>query len=67
MPLMKLEPVSLSSAKVTETMVQEQIADDPSILGLGPDQEHGCHPRAAGIHLSRQTVIRSQAKWRDED
>src|SRR5688500_5538952 len=35
MPLMKLEPVSLSSANVTEKMVQEQIADDPSILGLG--------------------------------
>src|SRR5580658_5793904 len=32
---MKLEPVSLSSANVTEKMVQEQIADDPSILGLG--------------------------------
>ena len=30
---MKLEPVSLSSANVTEKMVQEQIADDPSILG----------------------------------
>ena len=35
MPLTKLEPVSLSSANVTEKMVQEQIADDPSILGLG--------------------------------
>jgi hypothetical protein len=35
MPLMKLEPVSLSSAGVTEKMVQTQIADDPSILGLG--------------------------------
>jgi hypothetical protein len=35
MPLMKLEPVSLGSANVTEKMVQEQIADDPSILGLG--------------------------------
>src|SRR4051812_38620906 len=35
MPLMKLESVSLSSANVTEKMVQEQIADDPSILGLG--------------------------------
>src|SRR5438445_12786477 len=35
MPLMTLEPVSLSSANVTEKMVQEQIADDPSILGLG--------------------------------
>src|SRR6266511_2712717 len=35
MPLMKLEPVSLSAAHVTEKMVQEQIADDPSILGLG--------------------------------
>jgi len=32
---MKLEPVSLSAAHVTEKMVQEQIADDPSILGLG--------------------------------
>ena len=35
MPLMKLETISLSAAKVTEKMVQEQIADDPSILGLG--------------------------------
>src|SRR6266498_6169587 len=35
MALMKLEPVSLSAAHVTEKMVQEQIADDPSILGLG--------------------------------
>src|SRR6266446_2461244 len=35
MPLMKLEPVSLSAANVTEKMVQEQIADDASILGLG--------------------------------
>src|SRR5437870_5411670 len=35
MPLMTLEPVSLSSANVTEKMVQEQIADDPSILELG--------------------------------
>lgn len=35
MPLIKLEPVSLSSANVTENMVQDQIADDPSILGLG--------------------------------
>jgi hypothetical protein len=35
MSLMKLEPVSLGSANVTEKMVQEQIADDPSVLGLG--------------------------------
>jgi len=35
MTLMKLVPVSLGSASVTEKMVQEQIADDPSILGLG--------------------------------
>src|SRR5437764_6033615 len=35
MPLMKLEPISLSSANVTEKMVQDQIAADPSILGLG--------------------------------
>jgi hypothetical protein len=34
MPLMKLEPVSLSAANITEKMVQEQIADDPSIPGL---------------------------------
>ena len=39
MPLMKLEPVSLSSASVTEKMVQEQIAKEPSILGLGKDLE----------------------------
>jgi hypothetical protein len=32
---MKLEPIRLGSANVTEKMVQEQIADDPSILGLG--------------------------------
>ncbi len=32
---MKLESVSLSSADVTEKMVQKHIADDPSILGLG--------------------------------
>jgi hypothetical protein len=31
MLLMILEPVSLSSANVTEKMVQEQIAEDPSI------------------------------------
>ena len=35
MTLMKLESVSLSSANVTEKMVQKHIADDPSILGLG--------------------------------
>src|SRR5689334_10547755 len=35
MPLIKLEPVSLASANVTEKMVQEQIADDPAVLGLG--------------------------------
>lgn len=35
MPLLKLEPVLLSVANVTEKMVQDQIADDPSILGLG--------------------------------
>jgi hypothetical protein len=35
MPLIQLEPVSLASANVTEKMVQEKIADDPSILGLG--------------------------------
>jgi len=32
---MKLEPISLSLANVTEKMLQKQIADDPSILGLG--------------------------------
>lgn len=31
----KLDAVSLKSASVTEKMVQAQIADDPSILGLG--------------------------------
>jgi hypothetical protein len=35
MPLLKLDPISLNSANVTEKMVQQQIADDPSILGLG--------------------------------
>jgi hypothetical protein len=35
MRLLKLEPISLSTANVTEKMVQDQIADDPSILGLG--------------------------------
>jgi predicted transport protein len=35
MTLMKLEPVTLGSVDVTEKMVQKQIADDPSILGLG--------------------------------
>src|SRR5437660_12461262 len=35
MALTKLESISLGSASVTEKMVQEQIADDPSILGLG--------------------------------
>lgn len=32
---MKLEPISLGSANVTEKMVQDQIAEDASILGLG--------------------------------
>jgi hypothetical protein len=35
MALIKLDPVPLSSVKVTERMVQEHIAADPSILGLG--------------------------------
>lgn len=35
MALMTLQPVSLGSAGVTEKMVQEQIAEDPAILGLG--------------------------------
>src|SRR6516162_6313903 len=35
MSLIRLEPISLSPANVTEKMVQEQIAGDPSILGLG--------------------------------
>jgi len=35
MSLINLEPISLTSANVTEKMIQEQIADDPSILGLG--------------------------------
>lgn len=35
MRLIKLESVSLFSAKVTEKMVQEKIAEDPAILGLG--------------------------------
>jgi hypothetical protein len=39
MNLIKLESASLSSANVTEKMVQKHIADDPSILGLGDDLE----------------------------
>lgn len=35
MPLIKLESLSLNTARVTEKMVQDLIADDPSILGLG--------------------------------
>src|SRR5437868_453154 len=35
MALMKLEPVSLSKVNVTEKMVQEAIAAQPTILGLG--------------------------------
>jgi len=35
MQFTKLEHVSLGSANVSEKMVQDQIADDPSILGLG--------------------------------
>ncbi len=35
MALMTLQPVSLGSAGVTEKMVQERIAEDPAILGLG--------------------------------
>jgi hypothetical protein len=35
MPLIKLEPVGLGAAGVTEKMVQQQIADDPTVLGLG--------------------------------
>src|SRR5262249_16644390 len=35
MDLITLEPVRLDSVSVTEKMVQERIADDPSILGLG--------------------------------
>lgn len=39
MSLIKLEPVSLKSVNVTEKMVQERIAEDPSILGLGDELE----------------------------
>jgi hypothetical protein len=35
MALIRLEPVRLNSVKVTEKMLQERIAEDPSILGLG--------------------------------
>lgn len=35
MTFLNLQPVSLKLANVTEKMVQEQIASDPSILGLG--------------------------------
>ena len=34
MALLTLQPVSLGSAGVTKPMVQEQIADDASVLGL---------------------------------
>lgn len=39
MPFIKLDPVSLDSVNVTEKMVQKQIEDDPSILGLGGELE----------------------------
>src|ERR1700722_19208457 len=54
MTLIKLESVSLNSANVTEKMVQKQIADDPSILGLGEleliDMER-THPGAGRLDL----------------
>jgi hypothetical protein len=57
MALMRLESVALASAKVTEKMVQEQIADDPSILGLGElelrDKER-IHARAGRLDLLLQ-------------
>src|ERR1700733_5905259 len=54
MALIKLEPVSLDSVNVTEKMVQKQIEDDPSILGLGEleliDKER-MQPRAGRLDL----------------
>src|SRR5437870_1606479 len=54
---MKLESVGLGSVNVTEKMVQEQIADDPSILGLGElelrDKER-IHARAGRLDLLLQ-------------
>ena len=61
MALVNLESVSLSSANVTEKMVQKQIADDPSILGLGDleliDKER-IQPHAGRLDLLlRETEI----------
>jgi hypothetical protein len=57
MPLIKLESLGLGSAKVTEKMVQEMIAEDPAILGLGElelrDQER-IHIHAGRLDLLLQ-------------
>jgi hypothetical protein len=55
---MKIQPISLRrSEKLTEKWVQEQIADDPSILGLGDlvlkDKER-VQPRAGRLDLLLQ-------------
>ena len=54
MVLIKLEPVSLDSVNVTEKMVQKQIEDDPSILGMGDleliDKER-MQPKAGRLDL----------------
>jgi tetratricopeptide (TPR) repeat protein len=40
MDLITLEPVRVNSGSVTEKLVQERIADDPSVLGLGDLAAH---------------------------
>ena len=35
MNVFKLEPISLKASALTEKWVQDQIADDPTLLGLG--------------------------------
>ncbi|MCH8514502.1 MAG: hypothetical protein LAT83_23005 [Kiritimatiellae bacterium] len=55
---MKLQPISIRrSEKLSEKWVQEQIADDPSILGLGDlvlkDKER-MQPRAGRLDLLLQ-------------
>jgi hypothetical protein len=54
MPIIDLEHVSLESVGITEKMVQKQIEDDPSILGLGEleliDKER-TQPKAGRLDL----------------
>jgi hypothetical protein len=57
MDLLKLEPVSLSAVNLTEKWVQDQLSEDPSILGLGDlemrDYER-IQPRAGRLDLLLQ-------------